>query len=91
MSPASVRGAKYKRGGFERSICANEAEVRLVRILDRIIVKAPRDRAGGLSRCRAGEHHFIEARLIGLGAGRFSSIFYTTDLTEKYVELNKGE
>ena len=27
----------------------------------------------------------------GLGAGRFSSIFYTTDLTEKYVELNKGE
>ena len=27
----------------------------------------------------------------GLGAGRFSSVFYTTDLTEKYVELNKGE
>lgn len=27
----------------------------------------------------------------GLGAGRFSSVFYTTDLTEKTVELNKGE
>ncbi|MCC7517774.1 MAG: bifunctional glutamate N-acetyltransferase/amino-acid acetyltransferase ArgJ [Verrucomicrobiae bacterium] len=27
----------------------------------------------------------------GLGVGRFSAVFYTTDLTEKYVELNKGE
>ncbi len=27
----------------------------------------------------------------GLGLGNYQSILYTTDLTEKYVELNKGE
>ena len=27
----------------------------------------------------------------GLGLGKHQAVFYTTDLTEKYVELNKGE
>jgi hypothetical protein len=58
------------RGRLQRAIAADETEMGFIWVLDRVIVQAPRQRASQPGLLCAGEHDFIEPRLLGFRAGR---------------------
>ena len=68
LPPARECIGQNVRGGLERAVGADQAEVGFVGVVDRVVVQAPRQGAGGVALFHSVQNDLVKPGLLRLGA-----------------------